>query len=77
VLTTWDPNEDAFEHFAWGVIPELADRIGRKPGDFEIEHQRRRDYLAGLADAGVSDVDDVRTAIDGYRAATAVPAFAN
>jgi hypothetical protein len=77
VLATWDPEEDAFEHFAWGVIPELAERIGRKPGDFEIEHGRRRDYLAGLADAGVTGVDEVRTAIDGYRAATAVPAFAN
>ena len=59
------------------MIPELAERIGRKPGDFEIEHGRRRDYLAGLADAGVTGVDEVRTAIDGYRAATAVPAFAN
>jgi hypothetical protein len=78
VLATWDPNEDAFEHFAWGVIPELADRIGRKPGDFEIEHQRRRDYLAGLAAAGVTGVDEVRTAIDGYRAAAVgVPAYSN
>jgi hypothetical protein len=77
VLATWDEEADTFEHFAWGVIPELADRIGRKPGDFEIEQARRRDYLAGLAAAGVSGVDEVRTAIDGYRAAGAVPAFAN
>ena len=79
VLATWDPTQDAFEHFAWGVIPELADRIGRQPGDFEIEHQRRRDYLAGLAAAGVTSVDEVRTAIDGYRAAATVgvPAYSN
>jgi hypothetical protein len=77
VLATWDPDEDNFEHFAWGVIPELADRIDRKPGDFEIELQRRREYLAGLAEAGVTGVDEVRTAIEGYRAAATIPAFAN
>jgi hypothetical protein len=77
VLATWDPDEDNFEHFAWGVIPELADRIDRKPGDFEIELQRRREYLAGLAEAGVTGVDKVRTAIEGYRAAATIPAFAN
>ncbi len=77
VLATWDEDEDAFEHFAWGVIPELAERTGRRAGDFEIEHERRRDYLADLVAAGVVEVDDVRTAIDGYRAATAVPASAH
>ncbi|MDQ6795467.1 MAG: hypothetical protein M3067_11765 [Chloroflexota bacterium] len=77
VLATWDEDEDAFEHFAWGVIPELADRAGRRAGDFEIEHERRRDYLADLAAAGVVEVDEVRTAIEGYRAAAAVPASAH
>ena len=24
VLATWDPTEDAFEHFGWGIIPEPA-----------------------------------------------------
>jgi hypothetical protein len=77
VLATWDPNRDRFEHFGWGVTPELALRVGRKPGDFEIEVDRRRDYLAGLAEAGIVDVDAVRAAIDGYRttanATTATP----
>jgi hypothetical protein len=67
VLATWDPNRDRFEHFGWGVTPELAMRIGHKPGDFELEVDRRRDYLAGLAEAGIVDVDAVRAAIDGYR----------
>ncbi len=71
VLATWDADRDRFEHFGWGVTPELALRVGRKPGDFEIEVDRRRDYLAGLAQAGIVDVDAVRTAIDGYRATTA------
>jgi hypothetical protein len=77
VLATWDPKRDRFEHFGWGVTPELALRVGRKPGDFELEVDRRRDYLAGLAEAGIVDLDAVRAAIDGYRttanATTATP----
>ena len=70
VLATWDPNQDRFEHFGWGITPELALRVGRRPGDFEIEVERRRDYLDGLAAAAISEVDAVRAAIDGYRATT-------
>jgi hypothetical protein len=73
VLATWDPNHDRFEHFAWGITPELAMRVGRKPGDFEIEADRRRDYLAGLAEAGIVDVAAVRAAIDGYRTTMSDP----
>ncbi len=75
VLATWDATQDRFEHFGWGVTPELAMRVGRKPGDFELEVDRRRDYLAGLAEAGIVDIDAVRAAIDGYRhnAATTNP----
>ena len=67
VLATWDPNHDRFEHFGWGITPELAMRVDRKPGDFELEVDRRRDYLAGLAEAGIVDVAAVRAALDGYR----------
>jgi archaeal flagellar protein FlaI len=78
VLATWEPDHDRFEHFAWGVVPELAVRVGRRPGDFEVEAERRRDYLAGLAEAGITDADAVRAAIEGYRATssdhTSVPA---
>ena len=70
VLATWDPARDEFEHFGWGVTPELALRVGRKAGDFELEVDRRRDYLAGLAEAGIVDVDAVRAAIDAYRSTT-------
>jgi hypothetical protein len=73
VLATWDQDHDRFEHFAWGITPELALRIDRKPGDFEIEVDRRRDYLAGLAEAGIVDVDAVRAAIDGYRTTASDP----
>jgi energy-coupling factor transporter ATP-binding protein EcfA2 len=68
VLATWNERSDSFEHFAWGVLPELAERTGRRAGDFEVEHGRRTDYLRGLAEADVSSVEAVRTAIDGYRA---------
>lgn len=71
VLATWDPDTDRFEHFAWGVTPELARIVDRHPGDYEIEVDRRRDYLAGLAEAGIVEVDAVRLAIEGYRETTA------
>jgi type IV secretory pathway ATPase VirB11/archaellum biosynthesis ATPase len=71
VLATWDPNVDRFEHFGWGVTPELALRVGRKAGDFELEVDRRLDYLAGLAQTGTVEVDAVRAAIDGYRTTAA------
>jgi hypothetical protein len=71
VLATWNPNDDRFEHFGWGITPELALRVNMRPGDFEAEVDRRRDYLAGLAEAGITDVDAVRAAIDGFRATSA------
>lgn len=77
VLATWDEREDEFEHFAWGILPELAERAGRRAGDFEQELERRRAYLEGLAAAGVVDVSKVRIAIDGYRATAAAPAQPN
>ena len=67
VLATWDANLDRFEHFGWGVTPELALRVGRKSGDFEVEVDRRREFLGGLVASGVVEVDAVRAAIDGYR----------
>jgi hypothetical protein len=71
VLATWDRDHDRFEHFAWGITPELALRVDRRPGDFEVEVDRRRDYLAGLAEAGIVEVEAVRAAIDGYRSTSA------
>lgn len=75
VLSTWDPAADRLEHFGWGVIPELAMRIGRRPGDFEVEAGARRDVLDSLAAAGQTDPERVRAAISDYRTATASPAW--
>jgi hypothetical protein len=77
VLATWDPTEDAFEHFGWGIIPELARRVGRPAGDFEIEVDRRRDHLEALVAAGTTDVEAARAAIRGYRPAAPFDAPGN
>lgn len=71
VLATWDPETDAFEHFGWGVTPELARRVGRRAGDFEIEVDRRRDHLERLVATGVTEP---RRARDAIRAKTPAPA---
>ena len=71
VLSTWDPISDIFEDFSWGITPELAFRIGVRPGDFELEVQRRREWLESLVATGVTGVAEVSAAIERYRAASA------
>lgn len=68
VLATWDSNLGRYEHFAWGVMPEIASRLGQRAGDLERDLHHRRDDLAGLAKAGVTGLAEVRRLIDGYRA---------
>jgi hypothetical protein len=67
VLATWDEDGERFDHFAWGVYPELAQLVGRRAGDFEHEHLHRAEYLAALAASDVADIDDLRAAIRRYR----------
>jgi hypothetical protein len=74
VLATWDPQTDQFEHFGWGVIPELAARVGLHAGDFEIERERRETLLGELVTTGVHDSQRVRDAIRTYRPAEAFDA---
>jgi flagellar protein FlaI len=71
VLATWDPVADRLEHFGWGVIPELAVRVGRRAGDFELEAETRRALLDSLAGSDVVDGEAVRKAIAHHRTATA------
>jgi hypothetical protein len=63
VIAVRDERTDRLEHFAWGVMPELAIRLGRKAGDIEADQSERAAILAGLARDGVIDVDSVRAAI--------------
>lgn len=67
VLATWDPAAHAFEHFAWGVLPEIAARLGRRTGDLEADLHHRRDDLGGLAAAGVTSLEEVGRLVAGYR----------
>jgi hypothetical protein len=46
VLAARDARSDQLEHFAWGVMPELAGRIAMKTGDLAAEVDRRRDALS-------------------------------
>jgi hypothetical protein len=70
VLATWDADQDRFEHFGWGVTPELARRVERKAGDFDHEVDRRRAFLDELVAAGATDPDVVSTALRAYRQPT-------
>ena len=74
VLATWDPETDTFEHFGWGVTPELALRVGRHAGDFEIEVGRRREHLDRLVATGVTEPRPARAAIHAYEPARPVDA---
>ena len=67
VLATWDERLGRYEHFAWGVLPEIAARLRRRGGDLEADLHHRRDDLAGLAKAGVTNLDEVRRLIAGYK----------
>jgi hypothetical protein len=66
VLATYDATVDTFEHFGWGIVPELAFRVGRRPGDYDAEHQRRSTFLADLTSAGTPGSDAIRRAIAAY-----------
>ncbi|MEO8208576.1 MAG: hypothetical protein ABI598_06040, partial [Chloroflexota bacterium] len=67
VLATWDARTSAFEHFAWGVLPEIAARLERRTGDLEADLHHRQDDIRGLATAGVTALSEVGRLIAGYR----------
>lgn len=67
VLATWDSRLGRYEHFDWGVLPEIAARLGRKAGDLEADLHHRRDDLAGLVTAKLTSLEEVRRLIAGYR----------
>lgn len=46
VVAARDATTGELEDFSWGIGPELAARIGRTPGEFEREVERRQDLLA-------------------------------
>lgn len=67
VLAARDDDADRLDHFEWGVMPELAIRLGWRAGDLEREQAERAALLAGLAADGAVDLDTVHAAIAGHR----------
>jgi energy-coupling factor transporter ATP-binding protein EcfA2 len=63
VVATWDAGADAFEDFAWGVMPEIAARLDRPSGEVERDRDRRAAYLDALVAAGAVDEVAVASAI--------------
>jgi hypothetical protein len=71
VLATWDESTDGFEHFAWGIVPELADRIDRSPADLEQRQLDRAGFLATMARTAPVTTDDWPTIVRRYLATEA------
>jgi hypothetical protein len=67
VIAARDVRTDALEHFAWGVMPELAIRLGRKAGDLERDQAERAALLTGLVTSGDTRVEAVRAVIRAHR----------
>jgi hypothetical protein len=58
IISAWDPGSDAFEDYAWGVTPELADRVDRSQADFEDRRRDRASLLGRLVgETGRADVE--------------------
>jgi hypothetical protein len=75
VLATWDPTSDGFEHFAWGVTPELAVRVGRTQADFERRQAGRARFLGRLAEAApATPVGGLARALQDFRSTEEVAA---
>ena len=76
VLATWDRESDAFEHFAWGITPELSDRVDRSQADFEQRQLDRAGFLARMARTGAMAAGEWATVTNRYLAteATRTPA---
>jgi hypothetical protein len=67
VIAARDERSDTLEHFAWGVMPELAIRLDRKAGNLETDQAERAALLGQLAASGTTEVDAVRGAIRAHR----------
>ncbi|HXQ96201.1 MAG TPA: hypothetical protein VN800_04700 [Candidatus Acidoferrales bacterium] len=64
VLATWDRERDVVEHFEWGVVAELAMRVGLGRDEFEREHLARTRILSTLAASGRTSPRALRALLD-------------
>jgi hypothetical protein len=58
--------EDRLEHFAWGVMPEIAAELGERAGDLEAEASDRAAFLWALAASGPGDREAIRNALGSW-----------
>jgi hypothetical protein len=65
VLAAWDEVADTFEHYAWGITPELAPRVDRSQADFELR-QRERTALLAEASSDAADMTELTARIRRY-----------
>jgi hypothetical protein len=49
ILASWDEGSDRYDDYAWGITPELAERVGRTQADLEERRDRRAGFLAAVA----------------------------
>jgi hypothetical protein len=55
--------DDRLEHFAWGVMPEIAAELEAQSGDLEADVADRAAFLWALATTGRADPDATRNAL--------------
>jgi len=67
VIAVRDERTDRLDHFAWGVIPEIAIRLGGAAGDVERDRAERAALLAELVRENLVDVDSVRRELRLFR----------
>lgn len=68
VLSALDPASDRYEHYAWGITPELADRVDRAQADLE-ERQQERALFLGSSAADVAEPEAATERVRRYLAA--------
>lgn len=78
VLAAWDAATNAWEHYAWGITPELADRIDRSQADIEQRQLDRAGFLTAVARSETLGAEAWATVVRRYLAteATRTPARA-
>lgn len=63
VLATWVTETDTFDHFAWGMTPELADIVDRTQASFEELQSSRATALRALVSRRAPDVAGALAAV--------------
>jgi hypothetical protein len=78
VLAAWDTVTQTWEHYAWAITPELADRVDRSQADLEQRQLDRAGFLSTMARSATLGSEAWATVVRRYLAteATRTPARA-